>query len=260
MLRLLTVLALVFTFSPLAEAADRAPVVKYTPATIENNSNALFKIGILRPSDPLAVDEYMRIHHCGLYEQYGNDDVAWARLRDAQARELSLSLPAFNENLEVEGSILLGTYDVATGRYAIARNAFDNVGNVTLIQTSSGAYNTCASSDGKSFVPRAHPLRMSARLAKPFTMADFPAARSAAEEMIKIITARMPDELTQRTALVVMRLHLKGPDPLSGATEPSTITVTADLDEIQIYDGPDRNLLLYSQKFTDPKDAKTGSR
>jgi len=255
MFRLIACLVFIVGFSLPVRAAE------YAPVSLQNNSNALFKIGMLRPSDPLAVDEYLRIHHCGLYEQYGGDDVAWSRLRDAQAREITLALPGYNENLEVEGTISLGNYDVTTGRFAIGKkDVFNNTATVNLNAAIGGWYEPCSGRGARTFVPRAHPLRLSARLSQTFSMADIPVNRPVAEDMIKIINGRKAENDTQRLALVVMHLRLKGPDPLSGATEPSTMTVTADLDEVLVYDGPDRKLLLYKKSFKGNPDAKSGSR
>ena len=95
MIRWLALIILCLGFSTGVMAAERTPVTKYLPSNIVNVSNALFKIGMLRPSDTLAVDEYLRIHHCGLYEQYGSNDISWSRLREAQARDLALLQPLY---------------------------------------------------------------------------------------------------------------------------------------------------------------------
>src|SRR5690606_29524900 len=114
----------------------------------------------------------------------------------------------------------------------------------------------CVGDQYKLFVPRAHPLRLSARLSKPLTLTELQVNRTAAEAMIKTINARA-DTRTRRTALLVMHVHLIGPDPLSGSTDTSSLTVTGDLDEILVYDGPERKILLFSKKFTDPAAKKT---
>lgn len=254
--RLLMLFAFVLSFA----ATPAWAAQKYEAVTVQTLSQSLFKIGVLRASDPLAVDEYIRIHHCGLYEQYGPDDVAWTRIREAQARELGLSAASFNEYVEIEGSITLGNYDFATSRYEITpETALNNVGTVSVAEYENGSYEPCVGDQYKLFVPRAHPLRLSTRLSKPLTLTELQVTRAAAEEMIKIIGARM-DTRVRRTALLVMRVHLIGPDPLSGATDTSSLTVTGDLDEVLVYDGPDRKLLLFSKKFTDPAVKKTGSR
>jgi len=97
------------------------------------------------------------------------------------------------------------------------------------------------------------------RLSNPLTMTDIPMPQDLAEKMLKIINARKSD-LAKRSVFTVLRVHLVGSDPLSGATETSSMTVTANLDEILIYDSPDRGLLLYSKKFKDPVVEKTLSR
>ncbi|HEY8963226.1 MAG TPA: DUF4852 domain-containing protein [Alphaproteobacteria bacterium] len=234
------------------QAADQ----KYTPVTLQTLSDALFKIGVLRYSDSLAVDEYIRIHHCGLYEQYGGDDIAWTRLREAQARELELMTPTFNDYVEIQGTIMLGAYDFASSRFEIdPESALKNTGIIDVVEYDGGSYEPCVGDQYKLFVPRAHPLHLTTRISNPLTLTSLPVNRQAGDQMVKIINSRVQNRVT-RSALLVMRVHLLGPDPLSGSTEPSSLTVTGDLDEILVYDGPERNVLLYTEKFTKPEDKK----
>lgn len=252
MTRLIAIVVFMLCAAP-AFAAE--PAQKYLPATVQSLSNALFKIGVLRASDPLAVDEYVRIHHCGLYEQYGAEDVAWTRIREAQARELSLITPSFNEYVELEGSVKLANYDFAAGRFAFSDDtALRNMGLVKIADYAGGRYEPCVGRQYNVFVPRAHPMRLTARLSQPLTLSDIPLSRTEADRLIKSFNTRViqiENEPTRRQVVMVMRLRLNGPDPLSGSVDPASLTVTGDLDEIQIFEDVTREKLLYSEKFID---------
>ncbi|MBU6235974.1 MAG: hypothetical protein KGQ41_09030, partial [Alphaproteobacteria bacterium] len=92
-LRILLMLALL-AWPQHARAADddaqSTRPVTYVEANLRNISDVLFTKGILRTDDPAAVEEHIRIHECGLYEEYINNDFAWSRLREAYGRNLAI--------------------------------------------------------------------------------------------------------------------------------------------------------------------------
>lgn len=221
--------------------------VSYALNTLENVSNVLFRKGVLKLDDPAAIEEYIRIHECGLYGLYGRDDFAWARIRDAYARDLSLSLNVLPDGLEVVSALPLGPYDIAGGEFAIAPvGQMDNVGVVDVLNSTSGALITCEKRGEDSFVPRVHPLKLTVKLDRPITFKSFPLERKLADALITEMNKRKVWlESQRREVTLVMRVRLTTADPLASVGDPLRRSVLGLIDDFRVYEGPDRKQLLY---------------
>jgi len=242
-----------------AYAADEAPRnITYSDGDqLQAISDALFKKGILSTDDPAAIEEYIRIHHCGVYEQYSRDDFAWARIRETQARDLELKMPSFPDGLEVSSGLRLTQYDLGNNEFMITpENQMDNMGLVTIFNDPSGSFSPCAGNKYNSFVPRMHPLTLVVKLDKPVNLAGIPMTRTVADELIGVMNKRKGNENEKRQVTLVMRLRINGLDPLSGSTDKLRRTVLGTLDEMLVYEGPDRKILLWKKDLKDPADGK----
>lgn len=250
MIRLLTFIFCLFAstgiYAPV-HAQNNSDTLRYVPANIENISDALFKKGILKTSDSAAVEEYIRIHYCGLYEQYQRDDFSWARIREGQTRDLEMRLTALPDGLEIANKLYLSQYDMASGQFGLlSSSALNNVGTIIAFVDASGFLNAC----DRPFVPRVHPLELSLKLDKPVTLSTIPMNHDAAKVLLADINARkMMEESEKRSVLLVFRVRITGVDPLAVATDPLHRTVMGQLDDIRIYEGPNRKQLLFRKVF-----------
>lgn len=223
-------------------------------------SDVLFKKNILSTDDPAAVEEYIRVHHCGMYEQYAQDDFAWNRIRETQARDLELKLPNLPEGLEISSGLRLTQYDMGANQFLIAADQqMDNMGLLTLFNDSSGSYTPCAGSNYSSFVPRVHPLALVMKLDKPVVFTGVPMSRARADELIATMNSRKGPADARREVTMVLRVRITGVDPLSGVTDKLRRTVLGHLDEILIYDGIDRKNLLFKKDLKIPPAEKSKS-
>lgn len=244
--------ALFWAGLPNANAEKPEPAAPYSPAfEYSNISRALFKTGVLRANDPAAVEEYLRIAQCGLFEQYGTNDVVWSRIREAQAYDLGLNIPNFNERLEVVGNLELGNYDSLSGGFLIKDNALENLSIVSIYENTSGSLDECQGNQYRSFVPRVHPLRLRARLSQTFNLKTIPLSFERADALIRKIAkdAENTNNPSSRPVTMVLRLTLGGQDPLSSTSNPTSINVAAELEELLIYEGPERKELLFRREF-----------
>lgn len=241
---------------PQKQTTQARPAPVYAPAAdYINVSRALFAVGILRPDDPAAIEEYLRINHCGLFEQYGNNDVAWSRIREAQAQDLPLDVPSFDNKLEVVGFLTLGTYDPLVSGFKIQNNILENLTYVNIVEETGGSVDACKGQDYRTFVPRVHPLRLRARLIDPFNLQHIPIAQDDAQALLQDMSTRPIRQLQdeRRRVTMVLRLKLGSLDPLNSSAGSGTTNVTAELDELLIYDGPERKKLLLRRDLTKPK-------
>ena len=243
-----------------AHAADENTTVYADSRNLTAISDALFKKGVLSTDDPAAVEEYIRIHYCGLYEQYGMDDFAWNRIRETQARDLDLRLASFPDGMEVASALHISQYDMGVNQFLIAtRDQMDNMGLVTLYNNDAGSVSPCLGGDYSSFVPRVHPLQLVVRLDKPISLTGIPMSRANADELINFLNKRPGTEDRKREITLVMRVRITGVDPLAGVTDKLRRTVLGHLDEILIYEGPERKNLLYKKDLRIQPDGKSKS-
>lgn len=232
-------------------AADVEPKVKYGETTLEGMSDVLFRKGILRTDDPAAIEEYIRIHECGLYEQYMNDDFSWNRIREAYARELQLRLPTLPDGIEIVSALPLGQYNLATNEFEISSGSkFERMAYITVMKTEGGSYDACSHIRSTVFVPRVHPLELNVKIDVPLTLTGIPITQEVANKLIDEMNKRQ--ELTEerkRTVTLVMRIRVTNVDPLSSVTDPLRRTILGLIDDLRIYESPERKQLLFRRDY-----------
>ncbi len=237
--------------------------VHYVDANIQNISDVLIHMGIIRLDDPATVEEYIRIHDCPIYEQYGQDDFAWTRIREAKMRDLSIRIQDMGNGLEISTPLLLSQYDMVNNTFDIAApSRIENMVLLTLLDNDNGNFNTCENERLGGFVPRVHPLKLVLKVDTPFNFVTVPMSREMADKLIDIIKARQKegDPPPKRLAMLVLRVRITGTDNLTSATDPLRRTVTGLLDDVRVFDGPERNILLYSKEFQNPLEKSATKR
>lgn len=241
------------SFSAVAAEPDAASSGKvvYAPSNLENVSNVLFRKGILRADDPAAVEEYIRIHECGLYEQYGRNDFSWSRIREAQSRDLEVHFKNLPEGLEISSTISVEPFDMTNNEFPIiAHDRLSNSGLITVFREQTGSIRPCKSDRYNAFVPRVHPLEVIAKIDQPITIATIPMKRADADALVNIMNARTNVGSTDRRKVqLVLRIRVTGSDPLSNAGSVLKRNVLATIDDLRIYEGPERKMLLFRKDY-----------
>jgi Domain of unknown function (DUF4852) len=167
-----------------AFAQQQSPI-RYVEPTITNISDVLFRKGILKTDDPAAVEEYIRLHACGLYEHYASDDFAWARIREGYARDIAVNLKTLPDGLEIVSALPLGLYDIEKSEFLIDETAqMDQTTLITAISGKGGSLSACEGRDVAAFVPRVHPLELIVKMDQPVTLKSIPMDSNAADKLI----------------------------------------------------------------------------
>jgi len=229
--------------------------VHYAESNIQNISDVLIHMGLIRLDDPATIEEYIRIHDCSIYEQYWQDDFAWTRIREAKMRDLSLRIKDMGNGLEISTPLRLSQYDMVNNSFDIASESrIENMVLLTLLDNDNGNFNTCENDRLGGFVPRVHPLKLVLKIDTPFNFVTVPMSRDMADKLIDVIKARQKegDPPPKRQAMLVMRVRITGVDTLTNATDPLRRTVKGTLDDVRVFEGPERKMLLYSKEFQNP--------
>lgn len=250
-LYLAALLALALSSGARAAEGEEGLKVKYAPVSVEAVSDVLFRKGILKTDDSAAIEEYIRIHECGLYEKYIGDDFAWNRIRESYARELQVSLPTLPDGLEITSVIYLDQYNMGTNEFDVAlKSQMDRMGIISVLQTEGGSLQSCEGDSRTNFVPRVHPLSVNVKLDVPITFKTLPVSRAAADALVAKMKSRTNlNEYDRRTVTLVMRVRLTSVDPLSSVTDPLRRTVLGLLDDFRVYDGPDKTNLIFRRDY-----------
>lgn len=248
-LRLLCLSLSFLTVFPAFAAEEKEGKIDYAEANIQNVSDVLFGKNILKTSDPAAVEEYIRIHHCGLYEQYSRDDFAWARIRDAQARTLEIMMPQLPQGLRIISGLRLNQYDLVTNSFLIKQEEqMDNAGTLLVMRQEMGNITSCPEAQFSSFVPRMHPLSLYVKLDKPLTLKGLNMSRGTADALIVDMNKKGN---VKREVTMTIDISIAGVDPLA-MTDPLRRSVLGTVDYIRVYDGPDRKNLIFKKDFRSP--------
>ncbi len=101
---------------------------KYIKGTPGNLSKLYWRLRVFDLGDDLAVDNFMMINECDLYQRYVNDDFEWKKLRDAARHMLKKERDAYPRKFIFILPVRLGRYDTEMGGFHLVDNThFDNV-------------------------------------------------------------------------------------------------------------------------------------
>lgn len=136
--------------------------VKGTPA---NLSKLYWRLHVFDLGDDTAVDNFMLINECDLYQRYINDDFEWTKLRNAARGMLQKERDEFNDQFIFILPVKLGRYDTEKGGFHLVENThFDNVRRMEVTGNSLSR-DIC----GKTGEIKDYPRNLMLILKEPFT-------------------------------------------------------------------------------------------
>ncbi|MBU6234506.1 MAG: hypothetical protein KGQ41_01565, partial [Alphaproteobacteria bacterium] len=155
------------------------------------------------------------------------------------------------EGLEIVSALPLDKYDIMAGEFVInPKSAFDNMALINVLDTYGGNFDACPENTATTFVPRLHPLHLTVKLDIALDLASFPLSREKADRQMALMAKRPQIGIHKgREATLVLRVRIIGNDPLSSVTDPLRRTVLGVLDDLRIYEGPERKELLFRRDY-----------
>ena len=115
--------------------------LRYNPSTHQALSKLVWKYNYYNLDNDSALDEYLGIVNCPLYQDYYGNDFLWQRIREGARRELKAYSSKFDDRFEIIGAIELDKYD-------FRKSAFDlkppyqlsNAGKIQMVSSDSIIY------------------------------------------------------------------------------------------------------------------------
>ncbi|HPF79151.1 MAG TPA: DUF4852 domain-containing protein [Alphaproteobacteria bacterium] len=106
---------------------------QYVEPTLQNISKLYWKKGALVESNDTAIDNYMLINECDIYEKFYKDDFEWQRIREAGREMLKENKANFSQKFKMVVPIDLGRYDMMRkGFPLINKTAFKDLRRVEI--------------------------------------------------------------------------------------------------------------------------------
>jgi hypothetical protein len=91
----------------------------YVRATYDNLSKLYWALNMLKPDDDTAIDNFLLINECELYQQYYHNDFEWVKIRQAAREKIKKELPTYPIKFEIMIPIELGRYDLDKQQFDI---------------------------------------------------------------------------------------------------------------------------------------------
>ena len=111
-------LIMIATSAGAQDAAAPKPLT-YVRPTLENFSKLYWNLGKLDIANDEAIDNYMRINECDLYQKFYQNEFEWQQMREAERAFLEKEKANFPTRFEVVQPIYFRDYDFKTQTFAV---------------------------------------------------------------------------------------------------------------------------------------------
>ncbi len=226
---------------------------EYVTPNMQNLSKLYWRLGIFNPQDRTAIDNYLIINECDVYQNFYKDDFEWANVRKATQQMLKEQAPTFPNQFKILVPVDLGRYDANRGGFdLVTKTAFVNSRRVQVTGSSS-FFTEC----GQKGDLAGYPSRVVLILNKPFTFSFIKVDEHVAQAFLlrkRYNTTPMPRELRaqgfQRPAYARMRVtfvRYQGAVDEGGGRKSSILYGT--LDGIDVFEDLHEEMLLTSVNY-----------
>ncbi len=225
----------------------------YVNASMENLSKLYWRLGVFKPTDKKALDNYLIINECEVYKNFFKDDFEWASVRKATQDMMKQQAATFSNKFKVLVPIDLGRYDMDRGGFMLT--ASTSFVNSRRVQVTGGenSYRGCGQQDDLA----GYPSRVVLILNKPFTFNFIKVDEHVAQAFLlrkKYNPTPLPHELRnkgfQRVAFARMRVTFvrhQGTMDEQGGRKVAILYGT--LDGIDIFEDLKEEMLLASINY-----------
>lgn len=222
----------------------------YVEPSLQNISKLYWKKNVLKEENDVAVDNFLRINECGIYEKFYEDDFEWQRIREAARDMISDNKEDFPYKFKMLIPIDLGRYDMLRkGFPLINKTAFKDLRRIE-IGGNSNAKPICGEDGVIDFYPR----NLILILNKPFSYEFVELDEHVAQAYIvrqKYDPVKRPRELQNkhfdRLAFARIRITFSEYQGVTRGSDAFPLAVMfGKLDGIDIFEDPDEKRLLTS--------------
>lgn len=223
-------------------------------------SHLYWGVNLYKTDDDRAVDNYMRINECNIYDAFKPDDLEWSKIRDATRNFLEQNKSDFPTRFEFSIPLLLGDYDEE-------RKAFEISQRYKIKTSRRFEFKTHGWRDLPCFrgtqILSAYPTRIIMEYSRPFSIDYVPVDKQYAIDYIDRVKTHIKNTYREvfhnsasvhqknRTAYLFLKTKI--------FTHGKLIKLPGELDELiqmigvlegyDIYEDIDKTRLMYSENY-----------
>lgn len=220
----------------------------FVTPTMENISKMYWAIGKFTMEDDVAIDNYLFINECDIYQKYFIDDFEWPNIREFAKQSISKEMISFPRNFSLVSPIGLGEYDHVNKQFMLHEDSKRH--GVKRIEYMTNIVDVCGS---RSNIP-GYPRFMVINLNRPLDVTAFPIDPTLAQLYLNE-TRKSLDGIGSNSVLSVYKriAYLRLKIEITGYVETTKnfqnfeqAVVSARLVGWEIYADPELKKLLYS--------------
>ena len=230
-------------------------VGQYLVPSVENLSKLYWKKNTLDIENNEAVDNFLKINECEIYEEYYEDDFEWKRVRDAAKKMLNQNKADFPDKFKFILPVDLGRYDLEKkGFPLVSETAFVDLRRVEM-GGGDNQKDICGTTLDIDYYPRNIVLALS----NPFNFDFLQIDEHVAQAFIirrKYEKAETGNELRlrhyKRPVFARLRVHLTSYQGQTRGRDNNSLAVMfGRIEGIDFFEDPYEKKLLKSVDFTD---------
>ncbi len=227
---------------------DTEPVSDgYLSPTLKNLAQAYWAVGALDLDDDVAIDNYLLITECPIYQKYFDDDFEWVKIRKATRESIPKNLEKMPTHFAAILPINVGKYDIEKKEFEIEEESKQR--NLVRIEIVTNSSNEICNLSGEI---DKYPLNIIVILNRPFTLSSIPVDPSLAEiynseqrKMRRKIQLANNQNIYRRDAFLRLKFKLIRYKETT-RTDGLRAVIYADLDGWDVYGDSNLTQLLYT--------------
>jgi len=182
----------------------------YQRTSVTNLSKLYWALGMLDLKDDQAIEDFLKINDCDLYQKYVHNDFEWAKIKQATRKMLGKTMALFPTRYEIIIPINLGAYDQEKSQFLVAPDSTMNNAKRMDVSPNYGVW-ICGSGDDMKDYPR----NMILTLVRPFTFKVVPASAELAElyinstqDAVSTLSSRIAMAAYKREAYLRLKVRI----------------------------------------------------
>lgn len=228
----------------------------YEKPTLEELAKLYWLLGSLDLNNDAAIDNYLLINECGIYQEYRNNEFEWSKIRESTRQYLKDNYMNFAHRLEFMQPLYLGEYDINKEYFNIVPDYIKRTSRRMEVLTRASSEPVCQ----KSGEIEGYPKGLIVELTRPFGIDKIPVPKDKAQEYIqdrveqfnKLEEYQRTDKrlAESRDAYIWMQIRVFGYKGSEKIADGYNLNVVfAVLEGVEVYSDRDRKDLLFREKF-----------
>ena len=243
------------------EVASDSPlgaVDSYVAPEYSNLAKAYWSIGKFNLNNDAAIDNFLRITECDLYNAYYHNEFEWGKIREMTRQSIQANMHKFPTQFEVMQPVYIGDYDIDKGEFAVDPESL--MSSVRKIDVAYNSKESICGSKGQEI--EEYPRNIMVYLNRPVVFVRLPMPRELAEVFINYADrekGRLPMDLRRKSGIRTAFLRLKVrlvqyKDTVRvAANAPVRVLVLTQLEGIEVYADAAKTQLLFRQDIATKK-------